>query len=657
MRFLLLSSMLMFGVGILDAAEPSKSGLPFAHPPATVAPMPREVVPCCDGGGLFAAVFQEKKPGIEAKYGRGRKPAPPEVTKARHAAAAIRHDGRITRLPEVVAPAFDCRDMGWCHPIKDQGQCLPAGTPVLMADNSWKAIDLIRAGDKVVSAEGNIVTVLGDYRRPVKNVSWITLEALDYKINLTGNHEVLTCGDAVLSVPEYIRADKLSASSLVVVRNRFIKGGGTVTVTPVRSIKSESYTGWVYNIETDGDKSYVANHIGVHNCGSCYQFSGAGPCTDAFIKAGQKSIFSTGNGFAEQYGMDCHRNWGGCNGGDELDIISWAKTNGLPTESDYGTYRGGSVGTCKTAPKMHKIADWGYCTLNQGQGIAATADMQKCIAAYGPISVAVDASAFNSYNGGIMRGNGNNVDHAVMCIGWKTQANGKVAFLGQNQWGTSWGENGYFWIEEGSYSWGTEAIWVVATALPPPPPPPSPFTVTLTTSVATGLSPLATTFSYTSAGGTATSAAIDFGDNTSSATMPATHTYTMPGVYVATLRAQADGGSASAKVTITVTAGPVPPPPVPPSGTIGDVTISTDAGNVVVKTATKKVTLAPGYTIDGTAVDSLIAELKTAGVSDEDIAAVVRIVGTLKNASKPGPGMWRMVPRRERMDGEPVMVG
>lgn len=492
--------------------------------PPDVAPMPRDSgVQCCDGGAFVNAVIQEKQP-VAAKdaktglYPRGYKPAPPEVSKARHAAAAIRHDGRVSRLPEVVAPAFDAREMGWCHPIKDQGPC-----------------------------------------------------------------------------------------------------------------------------------------------GSCYQFSGAGPCTDAFIKAGQKSIFGTGNGFAEQYGMDCHRNWGGCNGGDELDIISWAKTNGLPTEADYGKYRGGSTGTCKTGVAYHKIADWGYCTPGQQNGVASTADMQKCIAAYGPISVAFDAGGCDSYQGGIMRGRGSNVDHAVMCIGWKTQANGKVAFLGQNQWGTSWGESGYFWIEEGSYSWGTEAIWVVATPLPPPPPPPSPFTVTLTSSVATGQSPLPVTFSYTSAGGTATSAAIDFGDNTSSTTLPATHNYASSGTYVATLAAVSGDSRATSKVTITVT-GIVPPPPPPPGpAVVGDITIQTDTGPLVVSSSGKTVTLPAGWKSKGEVLPSLAADLAAAGVPQ---ALIDFILKGIRDASGPeakpapapepkSPGGW-LTPRR-RYDREPVM--
>ena len=80
----------------------------------------------------------------------------------------------------------------------------------------------------------------------------------------------------------------------------------------------------------------------------------------------------------------------------EAQVIDWCKTNGLPSTKDYGPYNASS-GNCKsiTGMKMWKITDYGYCTPNQQQGVAATQDMKNCIAQYGPISVAVDASAFD----------------------------------------------------------------------------------------------------------------------------------------------------------------------------------------------------------------------------------------------------------------------
>lgn len=208
------------------------------------------------------------------------------------------------------------------------------------------------------------------------------------------------------------------------------------------------------------------------SCGSCYQF-GVDICEMQFMKAGLMPV--TSGGLAEQYGMDC-KNFGGCNGGDEAECIDWCKVNGYPATSDYGPYQARSA-SCrlKSGTKMWKIADWGYCHSDQGQGIASVQEIKNAMVQYGPISIALDASGFDNYNGGVLSGTGHSIDHAVILIGWDDTKGTKGAWLLRNQWGTSWGIDGYMWIAYGAYDVGTEAIWCTAGALPPPTPvPPTP---------------------------------------------------------------------------------------------------------------------------------------------------------------------------------------
>lgn len=204
-------------------------------------------------------------------------------------------------------------------------------------------------------------------------------------------------------------------------------------------------------------------------CGSCYQFSGADTCEMSFMRAGSMPVAS--GGLAEQYGMDCH-NWGGCNGGDEAQVIDWCKTNGIPSTADYGPYYATS-GNCQLKPgtKLWQISDWGYCRADQGGGVASVGEIKNAISTYGPVSVAVDASGFDSYSGGVMTGVGHQIDHAVIIVGWDDAKGPNGAWIVRNQWGTGWGEKGYAWIAYGAYDIGTEAIWVTSTAIPPPPPP------------------------------------------------------------------------------------------------------------------------------------------------------------------------------------------
>jgi hypothetical protein len=209
-------------------------------------------------------------------------------------------------------------------------------------------------------------------------------------------------------------------------------------------------------------------------CGDCYGVSSADGCSMALVFAGVlKGGPIEANRLSSQYGLDNSQAFqGGCNGGDEGQVIDFIKTNGFPLTVDYGPYAG-SPGSLKPVDpsKLLKIKDWGYCTPNQQQGVASDQDMMNAMVRYGPLSVAFDAGGCDGYQWPqVMAQNGNNVDHAVLCIGWKTE-NGKVIWLGMNQWGNWGGPGGTFWIQSGAYSWGTEAIWITAGSAPQPIPP------------------------------------------------------------------------------------------------------------------------------------------------------------------------------------------
>lgn len=208
-------------------------------------------------------------------------------------------------------------------------------------------------------------------------------------------------------------------------------------------------------------------------CGSCWDFSGCEVCTGALIKAG----YGKPDGsfyMSPQYVLDCGEN-GGCNGDDNITVLAMCKATGLVTTASYGPYQAGKQG-CKSTTGMtvYKIADWGFCTTANTSGVAATQDIKNAMVAYGVIGTGVDASQFDSYTSGVMSGNGSNIDHDVLIVGWDDTKGKAGAWKVQNSWGTSWGLSGYLWMEYGAYSIGSEACWATATALPPPPPPPPP---------------------------------------------------------------------------------------------------------------------------------------------------------------------------------------
>lgn len=72
------------------------------------------------------------------------------------------------------------------------------------------------------------------------------------------------------------------------------------------------------------------------------------------------------------------------------------------------------------------------------------------IAAGYPVTVALDASALDTYKAGdVIAQLGSNVDHEVMIYAFDT-VNGRVRFRFRNSWGEEWGDAGDFVVDEGA---------------------------------------------------------------------------------------------------------------------------------------------------------------------------------------------------------------
>lgn len=211
-------------------------------------------------------------------------------------------------------------------------------------------------------------------------------------------------------------------------------------------------------------------------CGDCHLWSAAKTALCAqYTAALQKADGSVD--VSVQWLLDCQRQLGGCSGGDEYADAQIILAKGIPSLAQYpGSGQGASrCGTFTGAP--FKILTQGYCDPNAGPNdVASTLAMQSSILMNGPISVAGAAGSWGDPGQTIMVGAGGQVDHAIMITGWKPNpnGNGKVVFKVKNQWSKTWGDNGYCWIQEGSYSIGTGAFFLSAGIPAPVPGPPTP---------------------------------------------------------------------------------------------------------------------------------------------------------------------------------------
>lgn len=177
-------------------------------------------------------------------------------------------------------------------------------------------------------------------------------------------------------------------------------------------------------------------------CGSCWSFSTTGSMEGAyFVKYGTLTSFS------EQELVDCSSPLNhGCNGGLPDRAFRWIENNGGLCSEDAYPYVSGTTlkaGTCSNSKcepvKGSQVSGWtDLDTTNQA--------MVNALAVQ-PVSIAIEADqrAFQFYSGGVFPASecGNNLDHAVLAVGYDS-----VSYRVKNSWGTSWGDNGYIYLEK-----------------------------------------------------------------------------------------------------------------------------------------------------------------------------------------------------------------
>jgi len=189
-------------------------------------------------------------------------------------------------------------------------------------------------------------------------------------------------------------------------------------------------------------------------CGSCWAFSAIGNIEGQFaIKKGKLERFS------EQQLVDCDTEEDqGCNGGLMDNAFKYLESQGVELEADY-KYTGRD-GKCKYNKSKEVIKVKSFQDIEQNEDTIKAALFE-----HGPLSVAVDASAFQFYSGGILSAadcDFQQLNHGVTLIGYGVE-DGQDFWLVKNSWGTGWGEEGFIRIERGAGACGINTA--VSTAI------------------------------------------------------------------------------------------------------------------------------------------------------------------------------------------------
>jgi len=187
-------------------------------------------------------------------------------------------------------------------------------------------------------------------------------------------------------------------------------------------------------------------------CGSCWAFSVTENIESMWILA--KGLTNVSMiPLAPQQIVDCDDSDEGCNGGDPPTAYDYIKSaGGLEAEKDY-PYKA-KDGKCdfKKSDVVATISSWKYaCSMYE------ESTLKDNLAAWGPLSICVDARYWQDYQSGVMTAFECDwiveLDHCVQGVGYDVTASTPYWIL-RNSWGTDWGEKGYIRVEYGENSCG-----------------------------------------------------------------------------------------------------------------------------------------------------------------------------------------------------------
>lgn len=203
------------------------------------------------------------------------------------------------------------------------------------------------------------------------------------------------------------------------------------------------------------------------NCNSCWAFATAEAFEDNYFLRTSQPI-----SISKQQILSCSATPNSdCSGG--FLAFDYLKTHGVTSESTY-PYRPQqtTADACDTqkATGQFQASDTGLA--DPGAPLPSTDKIKQAICQHGAVaSLMVKTAEMDAYHvvGGVFNqpGASNILNHAVIIVGWD---DAKHAWRIKNSMGTTWGDQGYMWINYESNKIGSMATWVEAKTPPTQPP-------------------------------------------------------------------------------------------------------------------------------------------------------------------------------------------
>ncbi|XP_049877633.1 procathepsin L-like isoform X2 [Pectinophora gossypiella] len=232
---------------------------------------------------------------------------------------------------------------------------------------------------------------------------------------------------ADLSVQEFIQQYTGLGTSLHVPGHR-VNVSGPVTKDP-----PENFDWRDHNAVTP-----VKNQ---ENCVASWAFSVTGTIEGAYARKHSSLI-----AVSAQQLVDCDYGNDGCRGGYTTDALHYLQNaGGIESEESYPYIA--DEESCKFDPKKIAVKITGQKKYDLFS-LMDEEDLRQILISDGPMSIVVDGSSMQLYDGGILHYcNHINLNSQVLLVGY---GKNKIPYWTiKNSWGSSWGEEGYIRVKRG----------------------------------------------------------------------------------------------------------------------------------------------------------------------------------------------------------------
>merc|ERR1719197_608843 len=204
------------------------------------------------------------------------------------------------------------------------------------------------------------------------------------------------------------------------------------------------------------------------DCGSCWTFSTTGDIEGvSFLTNGELLSLS------EQQLLACDTADDACDGGYPFLAMRYAAVTGrLLTDTEYPYYdvdmhserKNDNPATCEEDKvtedsKFSSILGYHWIADYKVTNATVEEDLAYYLIKNGPLSICLNADAMQYYDGGIDRPTyascpWDGINHAVLLVGWgqETYSDGTEVipyWIIKNSWNSTWGEEGYYYVERG----------------------------------------------------------------------------------------------------------------------------------------------------------------------------------------------------------------